>query len=149
VKNGVNKWVHFLAFIAGDGSRVVDGIPQELVDRMRVFGRTPGHCSGGCWRTGGNEDYEFAVTPYEPEIYKYVALEMLSNAGAELMMYTVFSDVILQDGIIKSIKGRCRMFHSFLTLGGVDMERGETEELRKVLKSNGTVIDKEDIINEK
>ena len=96
--------IPFLAFIAGNGTRVVDGIPQELVERMTAHGGSSGHFRGGYWRTGEEKSYGFAVTPYETEIYKYAALKLLEESGAKMMLHTAVSDVNAANGHIDRLE---------------------------------------------
>lgn len=80
----------FLGFFSGDGTKVIGGIPQELVDRMVEIGGSVGHVRGGTWKTGkGEYDYEFSLTPYDPEFLKFVVQEMALEAGVELMLQSV------------------------------------------------------------
>ncbi|MDD3840938.1 MAG: FAD-dependent oxidoreductase [Clostridia bacterium] len=97
--------IPFLAFIAGDGTRVVDGIPNELVNKMVAFGGCPGHVRGGKWKESGeHSDYEFALTPYDPEVYKYTAMKMVLDSGVDLLLHSYFSDVKISHGEIECIE---------------------------------------------
>ena len=89
--------IPFLGFFSGDGTRVVGGVPQEIVDRMVALRGSVGHVRGGTWRTGSGEyDYEFSLTPYDPECLKFVAQEMVLKAGAELMFQSVLISAQLE-----------------------------------------------------
>jgi len=85
-----------------DHFQTVRGLAQELVDRLREAG---GAC--GCTAHGHFGDLRPGECPYavsfDPEVLKTVALEMLTEAGVELMLHTVFSDALVQDRAVSSI----------------------------------------------
>lgn len=96
--------IPYLGFFSGNGTKVVGGIPQELVDRMVNLGGCVGHVRGGTWRTGtGEYDYEFSLTPYDPECLKFASQEMVLEAGTELMLQSVLIGVNLDGESISSI----------------------------------------------
>ena len=92
---GTATWgIPFLGFFSGDGSQVVGGIPQELVDRMIELGGCMGHARGGTWATGKKSiDYEFSLTPFDPECLKIAAQAMVLDAGADILFQSVLSGV--------------------------------------------------------
>ena len=96
--------IPFLAFFSGDGHQVVAGLAQDLVDRIAALGGTPGHSTGGVWRSGQKQPYQFAITPYDPEIYKVAAMDLLNEAGVKPLFHTILSDVLVQDQSIKQIE---------------------------------------------
>ena len=97
--------IPFLGFFSGDGTKVVGGIPQELVDRMVALRGSVGHVRGGTWRTGRNEyDYEFSLTPYDPECLKFAAQEMVLEAGGESMFQSVLISAQLEGNKVSSIE---------------------------------------------
>jgi len=97
--------IPFLAFFSGDGTKVVKGLPQELVDKMVSLGGSGGHARGGTWKTkNGQYDYEFSLTPFDPECLKFVVQEMALDAGAKLMLQTALVDAELEGSRIQKIK---------------------------------------------
>lgn len=90
-----------------DGVRnVVGGIPDEFMNRLEA--------RGGIWgpRSAG-------FIPSDPEMIKRTAIEMLEEAGVELLLHTLVVDAIVRDGRIDGVivegKGgrrllRARMF---------------------------------------
>ena len=82
--------------------QTVRGLAQELVERLAAAG-------GACARTAHGHFGEltpgecpYAVS-FDPEALKLVALEMLSEAGVELMLHTTFSDAVADDGSVTAV----------------------------------------------
>jgi len=79
-----------------DHVQTVRGSGQELVDRLREAG---GAC--GCTAHGNFGELKPGEAPYavsfDPEVLKRVALEMLTEAGAELMLHTTFSNAVVAE----------------------------------------------------
>lgn len=97
--------IPFLGFFSGDGSKVVDGLPQALVDRMVELGGCMGHARGGTWATGyKNIDYEFSLTPFDPEFLKIAAQAMVLDAGADVMFQSVLAGVQMKGSSITAIE---------------------------------------------
>ncbi len=76
----------WMTFHAESGEQVIRGIPQELVDRLIACGGSPGHLRDtvGFVRT---------VTPYHPERFKVVAIDMLKEAGVRLFLHSFVDEV--------------------------------------------------------
>ncbi|MGQ9610948.1 MAG: FAD-dependent oxidoreductase [bacterium] len=76
--------------------QTVRGFAQELVDRLL---EANGACA--CTAHGNFGELKPGECPYavsfDPEVFKRVALEMLCEAGVNLMLHTVFSDVITEE----------------------------------------------------
>ena len=66
------------AFPGVEKCKVVEGIPQEIIDRLWAAGGTTGHVE----MTVGY-DYDSICTAIDTEIYKRVTMEMLDEAGVE------------------------------------------------------------------
>lgn len=98
--------IPFLGFYSGDGSKVVGGLPQELVDRMVSVGGSKGHMRGGEWREKLNEqgNHEFSLTPFDPECLKSIAQEILLESGVEMMLQATLCDVDVRDKQIISLE---------------------------------------------
>jgi len=103
---GTATWgIPFLGFFSGNGSKVVGGLPQELVDRMVGLGGCMGHARGGTWATGTkNIDYEFSLTPFDPECLKIAAQAMVLEAGADIMFQSVLSGVQMNGRRVTAIE---------------------------------------------
>ncbi|HUV06765.1 MAG TPA: FAD-dependent oxidoreductase [Spirochaetia bacterium] len=94
---------------------IVGGIPWELVLRMEKIG-------GAASDAGGpGVPYDF---PVDAEVLKYMAAEMVLEAGADLLLHTLIVDVFRQaDSAAKNGSGRIRGRNSGdIPIGGVIIE---------------------------
>ncbi len=95
----------FLGFFNGRGEQVVAGLPQEVVDRLVELKASPGHVRGGTWSTPERPmTYEFSLTPYDPEILKYVLLRMAEEAGVRFLFHATLLGTIVEGEILKGIE---------------------------------------------
>jgi hypothetical protein len=94
-----------LGFFSGDGDKVVGGLAQEIVDRMISLGGCMGHARGGTWKTlTGQYNYEFSLTPYDPEVLKIVAQEMALESGVTILFQSVLIAAETVNGNICSVE---------------------------------------------
>lgn len=84
-------------FHFGD-EQVVEGIPQEFVDRLVEAGGSTGHMK--CTNPHGSGSY---LCFYDHQIYKWVALEMILEAGVTPLFHTFLADAIVEDGRVTGI----------------------------------------------
>ena len=87
-----------LPVITGTNSkngRIVKGVCQDLIDRMVKLG-------GAIDRAELPYPDSSQVT-YESFPFKYVADQMMREAGVEVLLHTFFCDVIMEDEVIQSI----------------------------------------------
>ena len=85
-----------MTFHAGD-TQVVRGIPDELIERMKELGLSPGHM----------EDfvgYASSITPFDAEGLKYMLETMAIEAGVQLLYHTVFTGCTVEEGKITSAR---------------------------------------------
>ncbi|WP_243299236.1 FAD-dependent oxidoreductase [Bacillus litorisediminis] len=87
----------WMTFHTSSGIQVIKGIAQEIVDRLMSQGGSPGHLRD----TVG---FTYSVTPYHPEKYKLLALDMLEEAGVEVLVHSFADQVEVEGNQIKSIK---------------------------------------------
>lgn len=80
----VGPW---MTFHADAHTQVVKGIADEIVERLKEVGGSLGHVPD---TTG----YVATVTPFDPELLKVVNLELVLDAGAELLLHTWVTDAI-------------------------------------------------------
>jgi len=64
--------------------QVVKGIAQEIIDRLLLIGGTTGHGD-----VTGKIDYDSVCTAIDTELYKLVALEMISESGVSVFTNTL------------------------------------------------------------
>ena len=104
-REGANVWlVESMSFLGGvaTGSMMAalvashwaTGISLELVDRLAD--------RGGAVRWDPTAD-RTGTTPFDPEEFKAVALEMVSEAGVNLLFYTSVVAPIAVDGVVKGV----------------------------------------------
>ncbi len=77
-----------LGFLGQKQNQIIKGLPQKFIDRLKV-------------RKGASEHrpcpLHMGITLVEPEAVKTVALEMLMEAGVEVLLYTHFAGVIMAE----------------------------------------------------
>jgi 2-polyprenyl-6-methoxyphenol hydroxylase-like FAD-dependent oxidoreductase len=79
--------------------RVIAGIPEEFVDRMRLAGGSTGHLR--CTNPHGSGAY---LGFYDREHYKWTALQMLQEAGVELLFHSFIADVALDGDRVTGVE---------------------------------------------
>ena len=84
---------------------IIEGVFKELVDRMVALGAAidpagvRGFSAYGGYHPYGHEH----VTPFDPEALKYVAQEMILEAGVELRLHTFFLDSLTEENRIVGV----------------------------------------------
>ena len=89
------------SFHAGE-TQVVKGLAQEVVDRLRATGDSPGHVPDPI-------DYCSSITPFDYEGLKRVLQEMCVEAGVDLWLHTLFLDAAVEGGTVRHIRVGRRM----------------------------------------
>jgi len=84
------------AFVSPDGTQVIKGIPQEIVNRLIKNNGSPGHMPG----TIISHTMRGSTTPVDPEVFKQVAFEMLEETNVKMLLYTLAVDGIVQNNIV-------------------------------------------------
>lgn len=79
------------------GNQVIRGIPQEIVDRLKDAGGSPGHLRDTIGVT-------YTVTPYDKEIYKNVAVEMATEAGVDLLFHSLAVEAAVEGPAISTVR---------------------------------------------
>lgn len=84
-----------LGFLGQKGNRIIDGLPQRFIERLRAE------------RDGASEHrpcpLHMGITLVEPEAVKTVALEMLTEAGVDVLFYTFFAGPVMDGDTIRGI----------------------------------------------
>jgi len=91
-----------LGFLGQKGNQIIKGLPQKFISRLAAQGAASEHrpCP-----------LHMSLTLVEPEAVKNVALDMLTEAGIDVLLYAFFAGVIIEDNhlrgvIIESKSGR-------------------------------------------
>lgn len=83
-----------LGFLGQKGNQIIKGLPQKFIDRLAS-------------KNGASEHrpcpLHMSITLVEPEAVKNAALEALTESGVEILLYTFFTDVIMEGSDLKGI----------------------------------------------
>lgn len=86
----------WMTFHSASGEQVIRGIAQEIVDRLTALHASPGHLRD----TVG---FTHTLTPYDPEVYKVLAYDMLREAGADVLLHSTAVQVETEDHRITEV----------------------------------------------
>lgn len=78
------------------GKQVIRGVAGEVVDRLVKMTSSPGHVTDLTFDNA-------SMTPFDPEGMKLILLNMLEEAGVELLLHCAFSDVLVENGGITTV----------------------------------------------
>lgn len=96
--------IPFLGAMDCNGKIINGGIWGELVRRLTDLNACFGFAKGAYWNTPElPEWYQFSLVPYDPEVYKYVAQEMLLEAGADILFHTYINGAELEGNCTKTL----------------------------------------------
>ncbi|MGI8671755.1 MAG: FAD-dependent oxidoreductase, partial [Luteitalea sp.] len=84
----VGPWMTYHAGSADEAGRVTGGLAQEFVDRLVEMGGSPGHLPDA-------SDYVPTITPFDPEMHKWLLMAMCEEAGVQLLLHATLLDVLL------------------------------------------------------
>jgi hypothetical protein len=87
----------WMTFHTENGTQVIKGIAEEIVQRLKDRGASPGHLRDTC-------GFVYSVTPYDPEVYKVLAVEMLEEAGVELLVHSFVDELKVENDKIQYIE---------------------------------------------
>jgi hypothetical protein len=87
----------WMTFHTMEGKQVVGGTAQEIVDRLVANNGSPGHVRDTC-------GFVNTITPYHPERYKLVALEMLRESGVKVIAHSMVDEAVVEDDAIKAVR---------------------------------------------
>lgn len=79
-----------------NGRQVIRGVAGEVVERLVKLSASPGHVTDLTFDNA-------SMTPFDPEGMKLILLDMLEEAGVELLLHTAFSDVLKENGRITTV----------------------------------------------
>ncbi|NNM93639.1 MAG: FAD-dependent oxidoreductase [Candidatus Eremiobacteraeota bacterium] len=89
----VGPW---MTFHSGE-TRIVGGIAQEIVERLRAMGGSPGHLHD-------SSDYVATITPFDPELHKVLLFEMMAEAGVTLLLHAWFLAAICEGSRVIGVR---------------------------------------------
>ena len=96
--------IPFLGLQSGNGKKVYGRLVAELLERLQSEGFAFGIADGAHWNTPEKPNsYGFNLFPFDPEGLKYVLQEMLLEAGGEMLLHSILSDVTVVDGRVTEI----------------------------------------------
>jgi len=86
-------------------TQLIRGIFDEMVLRMEAMGQAihPSKVPASTPWCGFIEYGHDKVTPFDPEAVKLVGLDMLREAGVELLLHTFVADAIVEDNALKGV----------------------------------------------
>jgi hypothetical protein len=76
----------------GEGDPVIAGVLRELLERLVV--------AGGAIPPSPATGY---VIPFDPEVFKLVALDLLDDAGVEFLLHSFATDVLVGGGQVEGV----------------------------------------------
>ena len=79
-----------------NGRQIINGIAQELIEKLQNIGGSLGHVTDLTFDNA-------SMTPFDPELCKYVLLQMLEEAGVHLLLHSLFVDTIVENNVIKYV----------------------------------------------
>jgi hypothetical protein len=88
---------------------VIDGIPRELLDKMEKLGGITINDKTVSVGTSENKPIDPSMDPYktdvgfDPEILKSVADDMMNEAGASMLLYSLVVDPIVEGNRVKGV----------------------------------------------
>ncbi|MFS0726010.1 FAD-dependent oxidoreductase [Paenibacillus sp. 1P07SE] len=87
----------WMTFHTMAGKQVIAGTAQDIVDRLMAAGASPGHVRDtvGFVRT---------ITPYDPEVYKVLIVDMLQEAGVKVLLHSLVDEVVTEQGSIRAVR---------------------------------------------
>ena len=96
--------IPFLGVFDGNGKQAAAGIMEEIVQRLMKEGGSIGHVHGARWSNKGHmQGDKFTLTPFDSEIFKYVAQEMILEADVDILLHTWISGVVKDGNCIKGL----------------------------------------------
>ncbi len=87
-----------LTFHGLQGQRIVGGVAETIIERLRRAG-------GSCGHIRDTVGVAYSVTPFNPDSLGLLLQEMLDEAGVHYIVEALFTDVLLQDSRIVEIRG--------------------------------------------
>ncbi len=87
----VNQEMPFIGFLDSQGNQIIKGIGDEIIQKLVKLHSSPGHIP---------DEHEASFTPIDSRMFNYVSLQMLREAGVEILLDSFFVDAIIRDELI-------------------------------------------------
>jgi hypothetical protein len=81
----------WMTFHTTAGKQVIAGTGEEMVQRLMALNASPGHVRDTC-------GFVHTITPYHPEVYKVLAVDMLREAGVRMLFHSFVDSVKMEGG---------------------------------------------------
>jgi hypothetical protein len=88
----------FFVFHSFNGEKIIDGVPQEFVDRLIEHRGCLGHIT--CPPTAHHATY----TLIDSEMVKYVSQEMVLESGADILLHSYLIGPLVRDSKVQAIE---------------------------------------------
>lgn len=96
-----------LSFLDSNGERMVSGIPEEFIQRVKSMGGSPGHFTHPVLQS---------YTPVDGEIVKLVAFLMMQESGVDVLLHSMVVDVEVSSDSINSLLVQNKSgYHKYLS----------------------------------
>lgn len=103
-----------MTFHDGENSKVIGGIAQKIVERMKELAGSPGF-------VGDTTGYCKTIVPYDPEILKFVLYEFLMENNVKVHLGSIVEKIEIEDNMITAVTVRDNHKSSRYEIGcGVD-----------------------------
>lgn len=93
----VAPWMTYHAGSSGEEGRVTGGLAQEFVERLMTMGGSPGHLPDA-------SDYVPTITPFDPEIHKWLLMAMCEEARVRLLLHATFLAPLMEGNRIVGVR---------------------------------------------
>ena len=137
----------FMTSFSLDGeTQIIKGIFDEIVTKMEAIGGAihPAKVRAGSPYAGFYIAGHDHVGPFDPEVFKYVAMEMLEEAGVKTYLHTFVFDSLVHnnrvDGVVAVSKAGLQAFRSKITVdctADADVAAKSGVEIRQGRDSDG------------
>ncbi len=95
----------FLGFHNNREELIIKGIPYEIITRLYEMGEAMNISNTASMEREGKGHPKFTAMRilYRPEAYKYLALQMLRDAGVDVMLHAFVSDVVMDGNKVSGL----------------------------------------------
>lgn len=78
-----------------NGEQIIKGVFQDVFDKLVKLGASDGKVITGI--------KSFSRVPLDPELFKFAALDLVEEAGVNLLLHSFAGDAIVEDNVIRGI----------------------------------------------